>query len=85
MTAVNEGGEGEGSLERSATPTGIVGGLEINTFNDVEFLFNVGGVDYGRLFSLTTGIIYKDGEINETTGFLINIAFGSSSGVINYF
>lgn len=85
VTAVNAAIESDKSEEKSAVPEGFVSGLAIDVYTDVEFALNAGDADYGRFFSFAAGRIYKDSEINETTGPLINIVFESLDNTLHYF
>ncbi|PGH39692.1 MAG: hypothetical protein CRN43_07515 [Candidatus Nephrothrix sp. EaCA] len=57
----------------------------IAIYKDVEFSLTPGSITYGRYFSCDDGKIYKDSEINATTGPKIHLAFGSIEHTIYYF
>ncbi len=63
-----------------------VGGFNaLVTFSNIEFGLTAGDATYGRLFSFEDGKIYKDSEINATTGPKIGLAFGQMANTLYYF
>jgi len=63
----------------------ILGHNAVQTFTGLEFALKSGDPVYGRLFSFSTGKMYKDSEMDTTTGPLINLAFGSSGDTAYFF
>lgn len=63
----------------------ITGNSAIRTYTDVAFSQTSGSNTYGRFFSTTTGLIYKDNEVNATSGTSIDLAFVGSNSSAIYF
>lgn len=63
----------------------VAGNSAIVSFNDIEFSMTAGSATYGRYFSFETNRIYKDSEVDATTGAKIHLAFGNVSNVLLYF
>ncbi|HEY9047665.1 MAG TPA: hypothetical protein VIN08_17285 [Ohtaekwangia sp.] len=63
----------------------IEGNSAIVTYTDVAFAREAGSSTYGRFFSTQTGLIYKDSEVNSTTGPKIDLAFSQLGTSVNYF
>ncbi len=63
----------------------VSGNSAIVSFTDLEFSMVAGSATYGRYFSFETNRIYKDSEIDATTGAKIHLAFGNLSSVVFYF
>jgi hypothetical protein len=68
-----------GSVSNSKTvQVNVSGNSAIVSFNDVEFSMTAGSATYGRYFSFETNKIYKDSEVDATTGSKIHLAFGNN-------
>lgn len=63
----------------------ITGNDAIIVYQDVAFAREPGSSTYGRFFSTETGLIYKDSEVNATTGPKIDLVFAHSGDPVNYF
>lgn len=72
--------------EKELTKTvSVAGHNAIITYTDVEFGLEANNSTYGRFFSFETGRIYKDSEIDTSTGPKIHLAFGSMANTMYYF
>lgn len=66
----------KGSDKKSKTVTiQVPGHSAIITYSDLEFAQNSADPTYGRFFSSITGKMYKDVEVNATTGSQIDLGF----------
>lgn len=75
-----------GGTSKTVTKTvNITGSNAIVVYEDVEFAREAGSTTYGRFFSTETGLIYKDSEVNETTGPKIDLAFNQFGSSVNFF
>ncbi|WKN43545.1 PKD domain-containing protein [Tunicatimonas pelagia] len=75
-----------GTEEEELTGTvSVAGHNAIITYTDVAFGLNAEDATYGRLFSLETGKIYKDSEMDGTDGSIIHLAFGSLGNTMYFF
>ncbi len=63
----------------------VGGSSAVVTYTNIEFGMTAGDATYGRLFSFEDGKIYKDSEINATTGPKIGLAFGQMGNTLYYF
>ena len=63
----------------------VPGNSAILEFTDVEFALDAGDLDYGRFFSVATGLVYIDSEVNANNGATISLAFESLGNTLHYF
>jgi hypothetical protein len=63
----------------------VTGNNAILVYQDVAFARAAGSSTYGRFFSTETGLIYKDSEVNATSGPKIDLAFKQNGDPVNYF
>jgi PKD repeat protein len=63
----------------------ITGEDAIIVYQDIAFARAAANATYGRFFSTETGLIYKDSEVNATTGSKIDLAFATLGESVNYF
>ena len=72
--------------EKTFSKTVTIGGNSaILLYEDIEFALNADDPDYGRLFSTSTGTMYKDNELTLENGPTIDLAFGSMGRTMYYF
>lgn len=74
-----------GSSETITKTVEITGNNAVVVYQDVAFARAAGNATYGRFFSTETGLIYKDSEVNATTGPKIDLAFAQLGDPVNYF
>jgi hypothetical protein len=75
-----------GAEENSITQDiDVFGNSAILEFTDVEFALGAGDLDYGRFFSVATGQVYIDTEVNANNGSTISLAFESLGQTLHYF
>jgi PKD repeat protein len=63
----------------------IEGNSAIVHYKDIALGRDVSSTTYGRFFSTETGIVYKAGEVNATTGPKIDLAYSHIGNPVNYF
>jgi hypothetical protein len=63
----------------------INGNSAIKTYTDIAFSLTKNDASIANFFSTNTGLSYKATEVNSSNGPLIDIAFSSMNGIVNYF